>query len=147
MKNRIVLVLLVLCSLVACTEDVLPPPAIDATPEDTALNFFDGIYNKQNLDQALYLSSPRMTTLLQRYVVNQVVQRHVLNLSYDMNKVEITLDTGGNKMRTQYSKNSKVNVFFTGYRQDKKIEDIRVASMVKVDGHWRVDSVSEANYH
>ncbi|MBC3766415.1 hypothetical protein [Neptunicella marina] len=143
---RLLYLLAAMLMLTSCWwQDARVNPTIDGTPEDAAINFFDAIYNKKDMELALQLSSPRMKRLLKSYVVPTQVQKHLFNLMYD--KVEIALDTGNTRMRTQFAKNSKVSVFFTGYYIDDKIEDIRVASMVKIDGKWRVERVDIAHYY
>lgn len=144
--SRLLYLLAAISTLSGCWwQDARVAPTIDGTPEDAAINFFDAIYNKQDMELALQLSSPRMKRLLKSYIVPSQAQKHLFNLMYD--KVEIALDTGNTRIRTQFAKNSKVSVFFTGYYIDDKIEDIRVASMMKVDGKWRVDRVDLAHYY
>lgn len=130
--------------LSGCFDAIEEQVTIDGTPEDAALNFFDALYNKRDLEQVLYLSSPRMKRLVKSYASINNVQRHLLNLSYD--KVKIALDTGNSKLRTQFSKNSKISIFFSGTYFDDKIEDLRIAVMTKVDGKWRVDRVEEGGF-
>ncbi|WP_416305558.1 hypothetical protein [Neptunicella sp. SCSIO 80796] len=143
--TRFITILGAIFLLAGCFDAIEEQTTIDGTPEDAVLNFFEAVYNKRDIDQVLYLSSARMKRLVKSYAAISNVQRHLLNLSYD--KVNIALDTGNSKLRTQFSKNSRISVFFSGTYFDDKIEELRIATMIKEDGKWRVDRVEAGGFY
>ncbi|WP_051275274.1 hypothetical protein [Aestuariibacter salexigens] len=109
------------------------------TPEFAAVKFFESIFLDDNLDGALEFSTERMQRLLKSYHTNRNVQRHVLNLSYD--SVEIMPDSGDNVGRNEFAKSAVITLFFTGYYNDDKIDDLRTVELIRESGKWRVDEV------
>jgi hypothetical protein len=108
-------------------------------PEFTALEFFDHIFHDNNLDEALKLSSPSLKRLLASYHTNRNVQRHVLNLRFD--QVTITPHTGS-AGRNEFSKESKVIIFFEGELNGKILKDMRIVDLIRDGNEWKVDKVS-----
>ncbi|WP_241264070.1 hypothetical protein [Bowmanella dokdonensis] len=109
------------------------------TPEYAAIQFFDHLYHDSNLEEVLRFSSPKMGRLIRSYQTSRNFQRHVLNLSYD--KVELVIDSGNNRMRSEFSDKATVTVFFTGTLHGEKHEDLRTVNLVKADGDWKVDEI------
>ena len=111
----------------------------DGTPQYTAVRFMQSLYEDRNIDNALALSTERLARVMKRYHTNRNVQRHVLNLMYDT--VEVSPEGGDSVGRSEFAREAKVILFFTGHYGDDKIDDIRTVEMVKVDGEWRVDRI------
>ncbi|GAC14869.1 hypothetical protein [Aliiglaciecola lipolytica] len=114
------------------------------TPDYAAVAFFEHVYNDNNLNKAIAMSSERMAKLLKSYRTNRNVQRHVFNLMYD--EVEIQPDTGNSVGRNEYAESAVVTLFFTGTLHDERVEDIRVIEMLRVDGEWLVDRIQPDKY-
>lgn len=108
-------------------------------PEFAAIEFFDHIFHDANLDEALKLSSPSLKRLIESYHTNRNVQRHVLNLRFD--KVTITPHTGC-AGRNEFSKESKVIIFFEGELNGKILKDMRIVDLIRDGNQWKVDKVS-----
>lgn len=116
----------------------------DNTPDFAAVAFFQHIYQDEKLTGALKLSTPRLAKLLKSYHTNRNVQRHVFNLTYD--EVVIQPDTGNTVGRNEFAKSAVVTLFFSGTRNDERIEDIRVIEMVREGNTWLVDKVRADKY-
>lgn len=109
------------------------------TPEYAAIEFFDHLYHDENIQETLKLSSPKMARLLKNYKTSRNFQRHVMNLTYQ--EVEMMVDSGNNKMRSEYSDKASVVIFFTGTDHGEKKEDLRTVNLLKISGDWRVDEI------
>ncbi|OFI35387.1 hypothetical protein [Alteromonas lipolytica] len=109
------------------------------TPEYTAVMFIRGVYLDENLDRAIYLSTDRMSRILERYHTQTNVQRHVFNLKYDT--VEVTPQTSQSVGRTEYADSANVTLFFSGTYNGDKVEDLRTLELKKVSGTWKVDKI------
>ncbi|WJG07769.1 hypothetical protein [Aliiglaciecola sp. LCG003] len=114
------------------------------TPDYAAVAFFQHVYNDENLNAAIAMSTPRMAKLMQSYHTNRNVQRHVFDLRYD--EVDIQPDTGNSVGRNEFARTAVVTLFFTGTLHDNRIEDIRIVEMVRTDGKWLVDKVLADKY-
>lgn len=108
-------------------------------PEFAAVAFFDHIYHDADLTGALKLSSPELKRLIASYHTNRNVQRHVLNLRFD--KVTITPHTGS-AGRNEFSKESKVIIFFEGELNGNVLKDMRIVDLIRIGNEWKVDQVS-----
>lgn len=118
----------------------------DNTPEYAAQRFFEYIYNDQTLSRAKKFATPKIVKLLSSYHTNKGVQRHVLNLSYDRNKVEVQPDAGNSIGRPEFAEEARVTVFFTGHYLGEKKEDIRVVDLVRDRGKWLISEIKPDKY-
>lgn len=114
------------------------------TPDFAAVRFFEHVYRDKTLAGAIAMSTPRMAKLMNSYRSNRNVQRHVFNLTYD--EVEIQPDTGNTVGRNEFAKSAVVTLFFTGLRDNDRIEDIRVVEMIRKDKKWLVDKIRADKY-
>lgn len=109
------------------------------SPEYTAVTFMRSVYEDDNIDVAISLSTSRLARILERYHTNRNVQRHLLNLKYD--KVTVTPQGSTSVGRNEYSERSTISLFFSGYYGDDKIEDLRSVELVREDGDWKVSKI------
>lgn len=116
----------------------------ESTPEYTTVTFLRSVYEDDNLDRAIALSSEKMSRILTRYHSNRNVQRHLLNLRYDT--VIITPQNSGGVGRSEFSETSTITVFLSGMYGDDKIEDLRSIDLVKEDGEWKVNKIHPDTY-
>ena len=116
----------------------------ESTPEYTAVVFLNSVYEDDNLDRAISLSSEKMTRILKRYHTNKNVQRHLLNLKYDT--VTVTPQTAGKIGRTEFAEKSTITVFLSGMYGEDKIEDLRSLDLIKEDGDWKVNKIHPDTY-
>lgn len=131
--------------MVSGCEKAAEEPAFDETPEAAAINFFTAVYQTRDMDTVLELSTPRMRRLIDSYAAIPNVQRHILNRLYD--EVNLTLDTGNIRMRTQYAEQMTVTIVMTGFYQDKKIDEVRRVHLKNINNHWRVDEIENDVYY
>lgn len=144
---RIVQLFVVFASLIflfSCTED---KPQVgrygmldENTPEYTVVIFMKSIYEQDNIDEAVSLSTERFGRILSRYHTNRNVQRHIMNLRYDP-PVEIVPQAGSKIARAAYAEKVTLTLYFSGMLGDDKIEDLRDVDLIRVDGEWKVDKV------
>ncbi|AWL12243.1 hypothetical protein HMF8227_01770 [Saliniradius amylolyticus] len=120
------------------------PGVTEGSPEYTALEFFNYLYNSDSLDPVLALSTPKMKTLLRSYHTNRNAQRHVVNLVFS--DVEMRVDAGNRRVRSEYSKESTVTIFFVGNSHGKKIQDLRTVDLIREGGQWLVKDVYSESY-
>ncbi|WP_100657389.1 hypothetical protein [Alteromonas flava] len=111
----------------------------DNTPEYAAVMFMHSIYRDPSIDAALALSSERMSRLLNNYRTNRNVQRHVIGLMYD--QVEVSPEGSDSVGRTEFADSAEVTLFFTGFYNDDKIDELRTVELIKVRGDWKVDKI------
>lgn len=111
----------------------------DNTPEYAAVMFMYSIYRDNDINGALALSSERMTRLINNYRTPRNVQRHVISLQYDT--VEINPDTGDSVGRTEFADKAEVTLFFTGFYNEDKIDELRTVKLIKESGDWKVDEI------
>jgi hypothetical protein len=116
----------------------------ESTPEYTAVAFLNSVYEDDNLDRAISLSSEKMTRILKRYHTNRNVQRHLLNLKYDT--VIVTPQTSGSLGRTEFAEKSTITVFLSGMYGDDKIEKLRSLDLIKEDGDWKINKIHPDTY-
>ncbi|WP_100641539.1 hypothetical protein [Alteromonas facilis] len=142
---RAVLIMVAAVSLFACSE-VKQGEGVgkygmmaDNTPEYAAVMFMNSIYNEENLDGALKLSSERMTRLINNYRTNRNVQRNLVGLMYDT--VEISPEGSDSVGRTEFADSAEVTLFLTGFYNDDKIDELRTVQLMKVRGDWKVDKI------
>lgn len=111
----------------------------DGTPEYSAVLFIRSIYEDDNLDTAISLSTDRLARILKNYHTNRNIQRHLLNLRYDT--VEITPQSSNRVGLSEFAEKATITVFLTGMYNGDKIEDMRSLDLVKEDGSWKVTRI------
>lgn len=116
----------------------------ESTPEYTTVMFLKSVYEDDNLDTAIRLSSEKMSRILTRYHTNSNVQRHLLNLKYDT--VTITPQSAGKIGRNEFSEKSTITVFLSGNYNGDKVEDLRSLDLIKEDGEWKVNKIHPDAY-
>ncbi|WP_245807523.1 hypothetical protein [Cognaticolwellia beringensis] len=108
-------------------------------PEVVAIEFFNALYNEQNIKKAASVCSPKLSRIILHYKSPKAVARHLFNMSYD--KVEITPDDSGIKVREQFNSSAIITVYFDGYYQDERLKDVKRLSLVQVDDKWVIDKI------
>ncbi|ALO35008.1 hypothetical protein CMT41_10000 [Colwellia sp. MT41] len=108
-------------------------------PEIVAIAFFDALYNEKNIEKAASVCNPKLARLILHYRSPQAVARHLFNMSYD--KVTITPDSSGVKVREQFKGSARITVYFDGYYQENRVKDIKRLAIVQRDGKWFIDKI------
>jgi len=112
---------------------------IEGTPEYSAVEFVRCIYDDNNLETAIGLSTERLARILKKYHTNRNVQRHLLNLKYD--SVIITPQSSNRVGRSEFAEKATITVFLSGMYEEDKIEDIRSFDLVNENGMWLVSRI------
>ncbi|GBL02827.1 hypothetical protein [Glaciecola sp. KUL10] len=111
----------------------------EESPQYAAIVFLLTIYENENLDETISMTSQSFGRTIKAYHTNKSVQRHLLNLRLD--KVEIEPMSGGFSPRNEFTKKSTVDLKITGYFNNEKIIDLRTIEMVKKGGDWQIIGV------
>ena len=111
----------------------------ESTPEYVTVVFLQSIYEDDNLDLAMRLSSDRLARILKKYHTNRNVQRHLLNLKYE--SVTITPQSNNSVGRSEFAEKSTITVFLSGQYDNDKVKDIRSLDLEKIDGEWKVTKI------
>tara|TARA_R110000744_G_scaffold218481_1_gene337259 strand:- start:9678 stop:10112 length:435 start_codon:yes stop_codon:yes gene_type:complete len=138
--NYIKFILLSLAiALLGCTEADKNKISNVDNPEVVAIEFFNALYNEQNIKKAASVCSPKLSRIILHYKSPKAVARHLFNMSYD--KVEITPDDSGIKVREQFNSSAIITVYFDGYYQDDRLKDVKRLSLIQVDNKWIIDKI------
>jgi hypothetical protein len=81
--------------------------------------------------------SPRLSRIILHYQSPNAVARHLFNMSYD--KVDITPDDSGVKVREQFKNSAVITLYFDGYYQNDRIKDVKRLLLVQIDNKWIID--------
>jgi len=112
----------------------------EETPQYAALVFIMAIYEDDNLDDALKLSTDKFAGLLESYHTNNGVQRHILNLR--LTEITVKPVSGGFESMTEFKKEATVDVKIIGTYNNRKITELKTISMIRQSGDWKVVGVS-----
>lgn len=111
----------------------------EESPQYAAIVFLLTIYENDNLNETLSMTSPSFGRTIKAYHTNKSVQRHVLNLRLD--NVEVEPMSGGFSPRSEFTKSSTVDLKITGYFNNEKIIDLRTIEMNRKGGDWKITGV------
>lgn len=132
---------LLLLLLNACSD---PAPSIATqwgTPEAIATEFFDALYNTDDLNKVKYFSTKKYAALLESYGTTRQVSRILINVSFD--DVDISINSSNQNVRQQYEDEANISVVLIGHYQNERIAEVRLVTLVKHGGRWLVNSVTE----
>jgi len=107
------------------------------SPEEVAVAFFDAIYNKNDLDEALTYCSPELAQEVSQYVSAKNAARRLFNMSFD--SVEINAAFGDMNVRQEFTTSGQLTILFTGYNQGRLYKDLKNIRMIKKDRNWLID--------
>lgn len=108
-------------------------------PELVAVEFFNALYNENNIKKAASVCSPKLSRIILHYKSSKAVARHLFNMSYD--NVKIKTDDSGVKIREQFKDSAKITIFFDGYYNGERLKDVKRLSFVQIDDKWIIDKV------
>ncbi|MCO4798516.1 MAG: hypothetical protein KC484_04840 [Colwelliaceae bacterium] len=131
-------VLILLIAISGCSQEEDPISELD-NPELVTVAFFNALYNEKDIKKAASVCSPKLARILIHYKSPQAVARHLFNMSYD--KVEISPDDTGVKVREQFKNKAVITVYFDGVYQDDKFKDVKRLSLVQLDDKWVIDKI------
>ncbi|MGB2740995.1 MAG: hypothetical protein WBC60_10650 [Cognaticolwellia sp.] len=125
--------------LTACGEEDKNKITNVDNPEVVAVEFFNALYNEQNIEKAASVCSPKLSRIILHYKSTKAVARHLFNMSYD--NVEIQPDDSGVKVREQFKNSAVITIFFDGYYQENRIKDVKRLSLVQINDKWIIDKI------
>lgn len=108
-------------------------------PEKIAIAFFDALYNQKDVKKAASVCTPKLARIILHYRSSNSVGRHLFNMSYD--KVEISPDSSGVKVREQFKDSADITVYFDGVYQEDRLKDVKRIRLVQVDGNWVISKI------
>jgi len=137
--NYLKYVLLALTVLVTgCMDDKNDITAID-NPELVTIAFFDALFNEKDIKKAASVCSPSLSRIILHYKSTQAVGRHLFNMKFD--KVKITPEDSGVKVRQQFKDSAVITVYLTGYYQDNKVKDVKRLSLIQEKNKWVINKI------
>ncbi len=110
------------------------------TPQYAAVIFMRAVYNDQNLDRAIGMSTERFGRILKGFYTNKNVQRQVFNLRLDKMTAEPV--SGGTLLFTELQESANIEMKIIGQYNGKKIVELKTLEMVNLKGDWKVKNVS-----
>lgn len=126
-----------LLGLAGCDSSVERGPDAD----EVAIEFFDRLYNQRNLESAAELASEEYKPLLLRYGTVNAVSRYLYNMNFD--QVTIEADRQGIQLYREQSDTARVQMSFSGQRNNQRVETLRDVVLVRENNRWRVSRVME----
>lgn len=108
-------------------------------PEIVTIEFFNALYNENNIKKAASVCSPKLARIIMHYKSTKAVARHMFNMSYD--KVEIKPDDTGVKVREQFKGSAVITVYFDGHYNDNRLKDVKRLSLIQIDDRWVIDKI------
>lgn len=108
-------------------------------PEVVAMEFFNALYNENNIDKAASVCGPQLSRIILHYKSTKAVARHLFNMSYD--SVEMRPDDTGIKVREQFKNSADITIYFDGSYQGNKYKDVKRLSLKQIDGKWVIDKI------
>lgn len=137
--NFIRYILLGLALLVlGCDKDKNDISTID-NPELVSIAFFDALYNEKDIKKASSVCSPKLSRIILHYKSSQAVGRHLFNMQFD--KVEITPDDSGVKVREQFKDAAIITVFLEGTYRGDKVKDVKRLSLIQIEDKWVINKI------
>jgi len=140
---RTFLLALVAAAVSACGSEE-PTDFSNAKPAEVVSQFYNAVYEQDDLEKAKQLSSTRMADLITHYGAVSQVERYVLGRYFDTVEVEVVSDS-----LTDYLNNSnelRATVIFEGTYDGDNIKDSRDVVLIEQDGRWVVDKILDARY-
>lgn len=135
--QRTLCVLVVGLFLVGCEHPRNRGPQVDLI----AVEFFDRFYNQRDLEHALELTTDDFQALLERYGTINAIGRYLFNMNFD--EVVIEADRQGIGMYREQSDTARVQLSFSGTRDNQRVETLRDVVLIRDGSNWRVSRVME----
>ncbi len=141
-KIRICLWLSAALFLQSCGDNPLGPEQ----PGEVAIEFFDAIYNQQDLEAAAKLATPQYGRILKSYYTVERVQKVLFNRRYDNVEIEEDNSMSGVSIIESHDDKAYVTLMFDGQYNGERFRDLKKVVMLKQQGKWRVDKLKADVY-
>lgn len=115
-------------------------------PGEVAIEFFDAIYNQQDLKAAADLATPQYSRILKSYYTVESVQKVLFNRRYDSVEIEEDRNLSGISFTKSHTKKTSVTLMFDGTFNGGRFRDLKQVVMQKQRGEWRVDKLKADVY-
>mgnify|MGYP000035102628 CR=1 FL=1 len=110
------------------------------TPQYRAVVFLRAVYNDDNIDRVVEMSTKRLGRIIKGFHTNKNVQRQLFSLRLDTMNTEPV--SGGSMLFSERQEKANIEMKIIGYYEGDKITDLKTLSLIKVSGDWKVDKVS-----
>lgn len=137
--NKYLHVLILSLFITACSDSPDDDSISENNPEIATIAFFNALYNEKDIKKAASVCSPKIAKLIMHYRTPQAVARHMFNMSYD--KVEIKPDDTGVKIREQFKGTARITVYFNGYYNGNRLQDVKRLALVQEGNKWVIDKI------
>ena len=133
------LVFLLLSVLIGCGDSA--DVASSVAPEEVAVAFTQSIYEDDDLDKALAMSSDSLSKNIKRYHTNRSVQKGLFNQLYDSVNIEAEPD---NRIgRKQFAKQASVVLLLKGQFDFDTVVQVKRIELIKDDDRWKVNRITD----
>lgn len=131
--------------MIGCAKETDSQPLM--TPDMVAKNFMLTLFTDKNEQVLAGLSTPKLAKSISDYTPSQyarVILNMVLSPPIDVQSHSLRLTEGA--VRGEVDR-AKLIVVVSGTRQARQIADIRLVSLIKTDGKWQVEAVTEPKFN
>ena len=111
----------------------------EQSAEAVAVAFFDAIYNKKDINQAVLLCTPSFAAQLKKHRTAKQVALRLFNMSFDT--VEIDAALSDFDVREDFDRTGNLTMLFTGLRQDRVFKDMKKIKLIRNGETWLVDKI------
>lgn len=111
-------------------------------PEESAILFFEALYNEKNYQKALTFVSSNLKKDLVKYKTAKHASRQYFYLSFD--KVQIDAALADKSLRADFFSNGNLTVLFDGTFNGQRIKELRKVKMKQVGEKWVIDKIYKA---
>lgn len=115
-------------------------------PGEVAIEFFDAIYNQNDLKGAADLATPQYSRILKSYYTVERVQKVLFNRRYDSVVIEEDRNISGISFTKSHTTKVSVTLMFDGTFNGNRFRDLKEVVLLKQRGKWRVDKLKADVY-
>lgn len=113
----------------------------EETPQYRAVVFLRAVYDDDNIDRVVEMSTKRLGRIIKGFHTNKNVQRQLFSLRLDTMSTEPV--SGGSMLFSERQEKADIEMKIIGHYGGKKITELKTLSLVKVGGDWKVDDVTD----
>ncbi len=130
--------------LTACFDSTPEVKGDSDSPEYVATVYFYTLYEEKDLNKASKMATPKLRRVMKSYGTSKQFTRGLVNMQFDT--VNIEVDRTGRSVRKRYKDKATINLIFSGYFNDKKVDDMRSVVMINRKGTWFVEKINDDPY-
>ncbi|WP_017444903.1 hypothetical protein [Gayadomonas joobiniege] len=118
----------------------------DLSPETVALEFFDNIYNHNDIEKAVKLATPKYARILQHYGNTKRVQSVLFNRRYDKVDIQLSKDVRFKEGISPQAEQTTVTVLLDGSYAGNRYKDLKFVLLKRQPEGWRVEKLKTDPY-